>query len=571
LPLLNQSNLVGVLYLENQLATEVFTPERSQVLNLLSTQAAIAIENAKLYSKLRASESKMTQFLEAVPIGIGIVDAAGRPYYANQRAIQLLGKGIDRAVPPEQVAEVYQFYASATGQLYHFERLPIFRALSGESSRIDDLEIRQNNVTIPVEAWGTPVFDEQGNVNYAIAAFQDISQRKQAESMAQGQQIALQNTLVTLATEPEIDKFLGQVLVTMAEQLHAAIADIWLNDVEQERTNLYLRRWNPQLVPDHPNATRAISIPFSVVQQNASWESLHDRRQPFVYLDLPNHPDRETFQTWSTVPEGVQTMLLAPLVFGDEILGVFTIFHMQTHPYPPEALQLVTALAQQVVLAIQLTRLAEDAKQVALLEEHNRLAREIHDTLAQTFTAISLQLNNAQYYATQDPAIAWELVEQVKTLARTGLAEARRSVWALHPDADEYRNLAESLQRSLTQLTQHTPLQADLAIVGTPQPVPPDIGMNLLRIAQEATTNTLRHAQAQTLQIELTFRLDAIELRIQDDGQGFNPKLVQDRGGFGLLGMQQRCDRLNGQLTLHSQPGQGSCILIHIPLTPPLS
>lgn len=194
------------------------------------------------------------------------------------------------------------------------------------------------------------------------------------------------------------------------------------------------------------------------------------------------------------------------------------ISHLQSHPYPPEALHLVTALAQQVVLAIQLTRLAENAKQVALMEEHNRLAREIHDTLALTFTGISLQLNNAQYYATQDAAIAWEIVEQVKTLARIGLAEARRSVWALHPDADEYRDLAESLQRSLTQLTQHTPLQAALVIVGTPQLVPPDIAMNLLRIAQEATTNTLRHAQAQTLQIELALGVDTIELRIQDDG-----------------------------------------------------
>jgi PAS domain S-box-containing protein len=568
LPLLNQSNLVGVLYLENRLATEVFTPERSQVLNLLSTQAAIAIKNARLYSKLRASESKMTQFLEAIPVGIGIVDAASRPYYANQQAIQLLGKGIDPAVPPEQIAEVYQLYATATGQLYPTTNLPIIRALSGESSRIDDLEIHQDNVIIPVEAWGTPVFDEQGNVNYAIAAFQDISQRKQAESMAQGQQIALQNTLASLATEPELDKFLGQVLTTMVEQLQAPIAEIWLSDVEQEKTNLYLRRWNPQLVPNPPNATCSTSVPFSAFQIGSAWESLHQHHEPFVYLDFPNHPDREIFRDWSAVVDGVQTLLLTPLVFGGEVLGVFSISHLQHHPYPPEALHLVTALAQQVVLAIQLTRLAEDAKQGALVEEHNRLAREIHDTLAQTFTAISLQLNNAQYYANQDPALAWELVEQVKTLARTGLAEARRSVWSLHPEADEYRNLAESLQRSLTQLTQHTSLQADLAIVGTPQPVPPDIGMNLLRIAQEATTNTLRHAQAQTLQLELTFRLDAIELRIQDDGQGFNPKLARERGGFGLLGMQQRCDRLNGQLTLQSQPGQGSCILIQIPLTP---
>ncbi|MEH2289216.1 PAS domain-containing protein, partial [Nostoc sp.] len=191
LPLLNQSKLVGVLYLENQLATGAFTPERvsfgdatrTQVLNLLSTQAAIAIENARLYSKLCASESQMAQFLEAVPVGIGVVDTQGRPCYVNQQAIQLLGKGIVPSATPDKLAEVYQLYLAGGKQPYPIENLPVMRALSGERTRIDDLEIHQNNAIIPVEAWGTPVFDEQGNVIYAIAAFQDITERKQAEQL----------------------------------------------------------------------------------------------------------------------------------------------------------------------------------------------------------------------------------------------------------------------------------------------------------------------------------------------------------------------------------------------------
>ncbi|WP_322685821.1 AAA family ATPase [Nostoc sp. DedQUE07] len=198
LPLLNQGKLVGVLYLENKLAAGAFTPERvsfpargcangnatrSQVLNLLSTQAAIAIENAKLYSKLRASESQMTQFLEAIPVGIGIIDATGRPYYVNQRGIELMGKGVDPAATPEQLSEIYQFYVTGTDQIYPSEKLPIIRALSGERTRTDDIDIRQNNATISSEAWGTPVFDEQGNVVYAIAAFQDITERKQTEHL----------------------------------------------------------------------------------------------------------------------------------------------------------------------------------------------------------------------------------------------------------------------------------------------------------------------------------------------------------------------------------------------------
>ncbi|MGB7891057.1 MAG: AAA family ATPase, partial [Microcoleus sp.] len=183
LPLLNQAKLVGVLYLENQLATGVFTPERSQVLQLLSTQAAIAIENANLYSELQAKESKITQFLEAIPVGIAIVDATGCPYYANQCGNQLIGKETDTSIAPEQLSEAYQLYVAGTDQIYPAESLPIVRALRGERIRTEDIEIRRDHVTILIEARGTPVFDRQGNITYAIATFQDITERKQAEKL----------------------------------------------------------------------------------------------------------------------------------------------------------------------------------------------------------------------------------------------------------------------------------------------------------------------------------------------------------------------------------------------------
>jgi PAS domain S-box-containing protein len=183
LPLLKQSKLVGVLYLENRLATGVFTTARSQVLHLLSTQAAIAIENAKLYSKLRDGESQINQFLEAVQVGIGVLDATGRPYYVNQRGIQLLGKGADPTVTADDLAEFYQVYRTGTDQACSPEEMPIVRALKGERTRTDDLEIHQGETIIPIEAWGTPVFDEHGKVAYAIVAFQDITERKRSEKL----------------------------------------------------------------------------------------------------------------------------------------------------------------------------------------------------------------------------------------------------------------------------------------------------------------------------------------------------------------------------------------------------
>ena len=158
-----------------------FTPERLEIIQLLTAQAAISIENAKLYTKVRTNENRLTQFLEAMPVGVAILDANGKPCYMNLVAQQLLGKGAVESVTPEQLPEVYQLYRAGTNQLYPKEQMPILRALQGDRSTVDDMEIHQGTTIIPVEARGLPIFDENGNIIYAIAAFQDITERRQAE------------------------------------------------------------------------------------------------------------------------------------------------------------------------------------------------------------------------------------------------------------------------------------------------------------------------------------------------------------------------------------------------------
>ncbi|HEY9613475.1 response regulator [Allocoleopsis sp.] len=131
---------------------------------------------------LRHSERRLTQFLEALPVGIFVVDSSGKTYYANQTAQHLLGKSIAPDVTAEQLPEVYQAYVAGTQQLYPADEQPIVRALSGERATVDNMELHQIDEIIPLEVWATPIFDEQGNVVYAIAAFQDITQRKRAEA-----------------------------------------------------------------------------------------------------------------------------------------------------------------------------------------------------------------------------------------------------------------------------------------------------------------------------------------------------------------------------------------------------
>ncbi|BAZ21459.1 serine/threonine protein kinase and signal transduction histidine kinase with GAF and PAS/PAC sensor [Kalymmatonema gypsitolerans NIES-4073] len=179
----NQGKLVGILYLENNLTTGAFTPDRLEVLKLLSSQAAISIENAKLYAEVRENERRLTQFLEAIPIGIGVLDAQGRPCYANRMAVELLGKGVVPSATAEQLREVYQLYVAGTSQQYPSDQLPIVRALRGEQAIADDIEIHQPDRIIPVESRGTPVFDEKDYLAYAITTIQDITERKQAQQI----------------------------------------------------------------------------------------------------------------------------------------------------------------------------------------------------------------------------------------------------------------------------------------------------------------------------------------------------------------------------------------------------
>jgi two-component system sensor histidine kinase ChiS len=128
------------------------------------------------------SERRLTQFLEAVPVGVFVTDGHGQPYYTNQRAQQLLGKGVIPEITAEQLTVVYQFYLANTKQFYPNDHQPTIRALAGEHSTVDDIEIHQAEQIIPIEAWGTPIFDDKGQIAYAMMAFQDITERRQAEA-----------------------------------------------------------------------------------------------------------------------------------------------------------------------------------------------------------------------------------------------------------------------------------------------------------------------------------------------------------------------------------------------------
>ena len=209
-------------------------------------------------------------------------------------------------------------------------------------------------------------------------------------------------------------------------------------------------------------------------------------------------------------------------------------------------------------------RMAREKAELAILDERNRMAREIHDTLAQAFTGISLQLEAARNILSAQPEAAQKRLLQAKALAKEGITEARRSVRALRPETLEFNNLALALQQLMDNMTNGTGIKTQIIIEGEPE-LAPDLEVDLYRIAQEAITNTLRHARAAELTICLMCQTDLVELQIKDNGIGFEPNLVLNNS-FGLIGMQERCDRHNGNLLVSSDRHRGTEITITIPL-----
>lgn len=201
----------------------------------------------------------------------------------------------------------------------------------------------------------------------------------------------------------------------------------------------------------------------------------------------------------------------------------------------------------------------------AVTEERNRIAREIHDTLAQAFTAILLQVRIAQRIMPQRPEEAWLLVERVGEMAAQGLAEARRSVWELQPESARFADVAAALTAALGAIRENADVEVALHVGGEPRLVSPDIGLGLVRIAEEAVNNALQHGLPNMVWVDLAFRAGDVRLCIQDDGCGFDTTRAADSGGFGLISIAQRASRLGGQYAIASSPGRGTEVSVTAP------
>jgi signal transduction histidine kinase len=374
----------------------------------------------------------------------------------------------------------------------------------------------------------------------------------------------VQLALDLLVREPDIEEFFAALTKSMVEESDSRGCGVWLIDETADRCALWMAYLDQQLYRSSNNDFDDIPFPHeSFANHLFSYKPGWDRTIEYGHGDPRLPEDLRYFHDH----KDFSGIVVAPLMIGNRTLGWFKLAKSNT-PECAEAqwwrVVLTEAIARQAALALHFSRLVErnrvEERRKAILEERNRLARDIHDNLAQGFGAILMQLQAAQRELHTMPASVAPRIDTAVDLARTHMIEARRSVGTLRPNVGDGEEIAAALKRiaSLAQRTTGVPIEVSV------EPLPrvgDTVEREIVGIAQEAITNAVRHSRARRIQITASaVRSLGLRLSVADDGRGF----ARDRHseGFGMTSMQERAERIGASLTIVTAPRNGTEVVL---------
>jgi signal transduction histidine kinase len=427
----------------------------------------------------------------------------------------------------------------------------------------DDLEFAQSLAQQATLAIELARLAEQAKMTALANEMEKAAQERVAEITKAND--ALRGCLDALASVPELDEFLGQVMGAMTRQLGAASSVLRLRDFEQNvlTLDLVFQEGRVMTPAEAKYPVELRTVPLDERQANLL-------KPPATVLRLldPNTRIPDRFRAY-LLGLGARTSLVIPLNLGGQLVGSVTFRFREDREFRPEELEIARALASQASLAIQLTRLAKGARKSAVLEERNQLVGEIHDSLAQLFTGISMQLGAAKKVMQRGGNNTLNYVERAIELAQFGLAEARRSAFSFQPSVIEEFGLVRAMAKLADRSNIPGRLRCEFVSAGViEESLPPALQEELLRIAQEAISNAVRHAKPTAVNVSLHADPSSLVLEITDNGSGIaNPNNAR-REGFGLSNMQARAETLGAHFEVHTAIGHGTSITVRLPVSP---
>lgn len=264
--------------------------------------------------------------------------------------------------------------------------------------------------------------------------------------------------------------------------------------------------------------------------------------------------------------ESLRALMQVPIRVAGEVFGVFSADYLQPHHFTEDEKRLLMAFAQRAGLAIETARFYEREEQVAVMQERNRLARDLHDSVTQSLYGVTLYAEvAAQLLKSGELGKAGENLQELKGMALDALAEMRLLIYELRPSVFEQEGLIAAIQTRLDAVEGRVGLETNFVIEGEIT-LPAKVEEGLYRIAQEALNNILKHAHARSVTITLAQDGDSARLEVADDGAGFDPAQACAAGCMGLRGMRERAKEMGAEFEILSQAGGGTKIIVRKPM-----
>jgi len=431
-----------------------------------------------------------------------------------------------------------------------------------------------NNGSGCAEQWPPRPADLDSNDPEVLRAalLREATARGRAECNAKMQADVVKHALDLLVREPDVDGFFGALTKTVVEETESRACGVWLIEDDEKQCDLWMayvkdRLFTPRvpgwetneagerLDGDYPCQTMAAHLFAYAPGWTQTIEyAPDDSRLPEAILAFANR-------------KGCGSTIATPLVIGGRTLGWLTLTNAAADERPEDhwwRIELFEAIARQAALALHHGRVVDrsrvEERRKTILEERNRLARDIHDNLAQGFAAILMQLQGVRREAVfMPPAVAAKL-DIVVDLARTHLSEARRSVGTLRPNVSDGEEVASALKRLAGVAQRTTDVPIDVKVDELPR-LGDVVEREIIGIAQEALSNAVRHSRAQRITVSAaTVRSIGVRLSIADDGRGIAHG--QPSGGFGMTSMQERAERIGASLTIVTAPRSGTEVVL---------
>ncbi|HJQ29043.1 MAG TPA: PAS domain S-box protein, partial [Rubrobacter sp.] len=511
----------------------------------------------KVEEKLEESEAKYRAIFENAVEGIFQTTPEGHLITANPAMARIFGYESPEALASSATDVTAELYADPARREEFAARMRREGSISGFEAKV----LRKDGSIAWTSVNARAVRDDAGGLIAYEGTLEDVTGRVEARRTLERRVAGLTRIAASLTVDQPLKATLDSLAAGVVGTTAALACSVYLIDPKSGMLLLTGVFGLPEGYADAVQASWREGRPSPAQSAFESHGPLLVQSGQELLREDPNYTrihDSIREAPWDAI-------YITPLVAWGESLGTINVYYPPGWKPAEDEETFLGAVANQAAVAVQNARLFSAAQGAAALQERQRLSRELHDSVSQALYGIALGSRTARTLLDRDPSRAVEPLEYVLSLAEAGLAEMRALIFELRPEALESEGLIAALEKQAAALHARHEIRVNTDLCDVEPPMSPGTKEALYRIAQEVMQNTVKHAGASIVDLRLEHENGSVALEVSDDGSGFDPS-GSFPGHLGLRSMRERATQIGGTLEIQSAPGEGTRVMIRIPL-----